>query len=198
LNTSYQQHSYSILAINMSSDNPTIPLRSKPETAFTLHHLKLASASLQETYDFYTQVLPFTAMPSLNHYTPSGTLYGAIFALPQPTPSSDPKNTPQLLVEIRQHAAQATAQRGWDPITWGVPRRADLEAWRAWFEDRGVKHSRILKGVLGWVLGVEDPDGRIVKLYTTEEAHEWTADVDDGEIYSWSCGSFSFACLLKK
>lgn len=29
----------------------------------------------------------------------------------------------------------------------------------------------------GWVMAAEDPDGKIVRLYTTEE-HEWTTDVN--------------------
>ncbi|KAI8635340.1 hypothetical protein F5Y19DRAFT_7998 [Xylariaceae sp. FL1651] len=142
---------------------------SKPARPLTIHHLKLPAADLAKTYSFYTQVLPFEAVPSLNHYTQSGKLYGAIFT-----------NGAGLLVEIRQNADHAAAQKGFDPITWGVPARADLEAWATWLESQGVKQSRILTGVKGWVLCFEDPDARFVRLYTTEEEHEWCEpDRDD-------------------
>jgi hypothetical protein len=39
---------------------------------------------------------------------------------------------------------QAAAQKGWDPITWGVGRRQDLEQWAEWLDVNGVKHSMSL------------------------------------------------------
>ncbi|KAI0879542.1 hypothetical protein GGS24DRAFT_1614 [Hypoxylon argillaceum] len=141
----------------------------KPTKPLTIHHLKLPATDLAKTYDFYTNILPLQAIPSLNHYTASGKLYGAIFS-----------NGAGLLVEVRESAQQAAAQKGFDPITWSVPTRGDLTVWVAWLASREVKHSRILMGVKGWVLCFEDPDARIVRLYTTEEEHEWCEpDKDD-------------------
>lgn len=42
-----------------------------------------------------------------------------------------------------------------------------------------MKHSRVLKGLIGWVLCAEDPDGKRIRLYTKEE-HEWSIP-DQGE-----------------
>ncbi|KAH8156882.1 hypothetical protein CIB48_g11362 [Xylaria polymorpha] len=145
------------------------PTPSKPTRPLTIHHLKLPTADLVKTYEFYTKFLPFRVIPSLNHYTASGKLYGAIFS-----------NGADLLVEIREGARQAIAQKGFDPITWGVPTRNYLKEWAAWLASQGVNHSRILMGVKGWVLCFEDPDTRVVRLYTTEEEHEWCRpDKDD-------------------
>ena len=78
---------------------------------------------------------------------------------------------------------QAAAQKGWDPITWGVGTRKDLEQWAQWFDAHGVKHSHIFAGVKGWVMGCEDPDGRIVRLYVDDEEHEWTDHPDQDEYW---------------
>ncbi|KAI0811667.1 Glyoxalase/Bleomycin resistance protein/Dihydroxybiphenyl dioxygenase [Xylaria sp. FL0064] len=147
----------------------TLPSISKPSRPLMIHHLKIPASDLTKTYGFYTKILPFQAIPSLNHYTTSGELYGAIFS-----------NGADLFVEIRQDAQQAAVQRGFDPITWGVPTRKDLKEWAAWLSSQGVNHSRILTGVKGWVLCFEDPDGKFIRLYTTEEEHEWCEpDKDD-------------------
>ena len=89
----------------------------------------------------------------------------------------------KLIVEVRYVPEQATAQRGWDPITWGVGTRNDLEEWGAWLDANGVKRSKILLGIKGWVMGCEDPDGRIVRLYVEDEAHEWTDHPDQDEYW---------------
>ena len=85
----------------------------------------------------------------------------------------------KLIVEVRKHTKQAEAQVGWDPITWGVSKRDDLKEWAGWFEKHDVKHSKIFTGVKGWVMGAEDPDGKIIRLYTEEE-HDWSNHPDEG------------------
>lgn len=57
----------------------------------------------------------------------------------------------------------------------------DLEGWEKWLDGKGVRRSKVLKGVKGWVLCCEDPDGKIVKFYT-EESHEWTSQPDEGRL----------------
>jgi len=38
----------------------------------------------------------------------------------------------------------------------------------------GIKRSRVFAGHKSWILAVEDPDGRIVRLYVEDEGYEWT------------------------
>lgn len=96
--------------------------------------------------------------------------------------SHTPPGGRPLILELRYSPAQALAQKGWDPITWGVGSRADLEAWGLWFDEKKVRRSRVFTGVKGWVMGAEDPDGRIVRLYVEDEEHEWT-DEPDVDLY---------------
>ena len=100
---------------------------------------------------------------------------------------------------------EALKNRRFDPVTWGVNTKTDLESWAEWLDGKGVKRSRLLKGAVGWLIvfevrfsqaeyrskdGIEkasrrrkadssqDPDGRFLRLYTYE-THEMTADVDE-------------------
>lgn len=139
----------------------------KPTSFNGIHHLKLPASDIRKTEAFYTQILPFESCPELDHYTPDGKLFAVLLTY---KPAG-------LMLEIRHNPEQAKIQKGWDPVTWGVDSRKDLEEWGAWFDEKGVSHSKVLTGMKGWVMAAEDPDGKIVRLYTTEE-HEWTTGVD--------------------
>ena len=142
---------------------------SRPTVA-AIHHLKLAASDLQATHDFYTDVFGFTAVPQFTHRTKDNVIYAFMLRGPD-----------NVLVEVRHDPAQAKAQEGWDPITWAVKKHSDLEAWAKWLDGKGVKRSKILTGVQGWLLAAEDPDRKHVRLYTLE-SHEWT-DTPDQDAY---------------
>ncbi|KAI9737567.1 MAG: hypothetical protein M1834_009722 [Cirrosporium novae-zelandiae] len=155
-----------------SSKNP--PSSSKMPSSFRgINHLKLPATDILKTSSFYTTIFPFTRLPHYDHFTPDHKLFAVMFA-------HAPTN---LIVEIRHVPDQVvSAQRGWDPITWGVDTRADLEEWGTWFDANGVRRSRVLRGIKGWVLCCEDPDGRVVRVYCEEE-HEWTDFPDRDEFW---------------
>jgi catechol-2,3-dioxygenase len=133
-----------------------------------IHHLKLPCHSITATHDFYTRILPFEPQPQYDHLNVAGQLFAKIFL----------HKASNLLIEVRYHPAQATAQKGWDPITFGVSKRKDLDDWGSWFDTNGVKRSRVFMGLKSWILAAEDPDGKIVRLYVEDEEHEWTTKPD--------------------
>ncbi|KAI9232459.1 MAG: hypothetical protein BYD32DRAFT_400366 [Podila humilis] len=149
--------------MSSTTSKPTAPSSFKG-----IHHLKLASSSIQKTHDFYTKVFPFTPLPAHDHFTPDHKVFAKIISHP----------LTNLLVEIRYDPTRAASQKGWDPVTWAVGTRKDLEEWIQWLDSWNIKHSRILLGVKAWVLACEDPDGRHVRLYVTDEEHEWTDHPD--------------------
>ena len=143
-------------------------------TSFTgVNHLKLPCFSIQKTHDFYTRIFPFTPLPQYDHFTPDHKLFAKMFRHDQT----------KLIIEVRYVPSQAAAQKGWDPITYGVGTRDDLQRWAAWLDANDVKHSRIFTGIKGWVLGCEDPDGRIMRLYVENEEHEWTDHPDQDDYW---------------
>ncbi len=139
-----------------------------PPTFNGVNHLKLPCYSIKKTHDFYTKILPFTPMPQYDPFTPDHKLFAKMC---QHTPT-------KLIIETRYVPDQAAAQKGWDPITYGVGTRKHLEQWASWFDTHGVKHSKIFLGLKGWVMRCEDPDGRIVRLYVENEEHDWTDHPD--------------------
>jgi catechol-2,3-dioxygenase len=143
----------------------------KPKSFNGINHLKLPCQSLKHTMDFYTKVLPFEHMPQYDHFTPEHQLFARMAQFNG------------LIIEFRHVPDHAKAQKGWDPVTWGVDTRADLEEWAAWFDANDVKRSRIFTGIKGWVMGCEDPDGKIVRLYVDKEEHEWTDHPDQDEYW---------------
>ncbi|KIM93902.1 hypothetical protein OIDMADRAFT_46013 [Oidiodendron maius Zn] len=142
-----------------------------PKSFIGLHHLKLPCHSIKKTHEFYTTIFPFKPMPHADHFTPDHQLFAKLCI----------HEATKLIVELRYEPTQANLQKGWDPITYAVGTRKDLERWGEWFDANGVKHSRIFTGVSAWVMACEDPDGKIVRLYVSEEEHEWTDHVDKDE-----------------
>ena len=52
---------------------------SMPPSFNGINHLKLPSACIHKTHDFYTRIFPFTPLPQYNHYAPSHQLLAAMF-----------------------------------------------------------------------------------------------------------------------
>jgi catechol 2,3-dioxygenase-like lactoylglutathione lyase family enzyme len=144
-----------------------------PKSFNGINHLKLPCFNIRKTHDFYTKILPFKALPHYDHFNPQKELF-AKMAMHEPT---------KTIVEFRYVPEQATAQKEWDPITWGVGTRKDLQEWAEWFDANQVRHSKIFVGIKGWVMGCEDPDGRIVRLYVEDEEHEWTNHPDQDDFW---------------
>ena len=148
------------------------PSPQKPSSLYGINHLKLASANILKTLHFYTAVLPMVHISKFNHYTAERKLFAVMFQHP----------STKLLVEARNAPEQALAQKGWDPITWAVATKKDLDDWAAWLDHCEVKRSKVLTGMKGWVLVCEDPDERHVRFYCDEE-HEWSTNPDVDEYW---------------
>jgi catechol-2,3-dioxygenase len=144
-----------------------------PSSFSSIDYLKIPVFDRKKTADFYTTLFPFTYQKKWEHFTPEHKLFAVMV-------THDPTN---LIVEFRHVPEQAEAQRGWDPITWGVDNRNDLEPWAAWLDHHDVKRSKIFTGIKGWVMAAEDPDGKIIKLYVQQEDHEWPDHPDQDEYW---------------
>ncbi|KAF4987814.1 hypothetical protein FGRMN_10130 [Fusarium graminum] len=140
--------------VQSQNNHKKSPIVTKPKSFTGINHLKLPCHDIIKTGEFYESIFHLKRIIKYNHYTPDHELL-AIMLEHEPT---------KLIVELRYAPAQATAQKCWDPITWGVGTRADLEEWRVWLDVNGVPRSKVLVGVKGWVMACEDPDGRIVMI----------------------------------
>lgn len=135
-----------------------------------IHHIKIPVSDLAASLAWYEQVLGARQRPEFEHHSRTGAAYAHIIEIPG-LPS---------LVELRTAPRTAAAISGFDPVTYLVATRAELQAWSAHLDDLGVEHSPELRGIIGWVLIVRDPDGMAIRLHTDEhhEFDEANADVD--------------------
>lgn len=123
-----------------------------------VHHLKFPVADLTRGQAFYEAALGAFRLAQLDHRRPDGSLFAIIMRVPGLG----------AMLELRLNAGQARAQAGFDPVTLSVDKRADLDLWTAHLDRVGIARSPILVGLVGWVLVIEDPDGRRLRFYTTE------------------------------
>jgi catechol 2,3-dioxygenase-like lactoylglutathione lyase family enzyme len=123
-----------------------------------IHHLKFAVADLARSLDYYERVFGAQRIEKFDHIDPNGRLFAYIISIPG-------TDTP---LELRLNASAASRQIGFDPVTFLVDSRVDLEKWINHLSVSRVPHSGLLVGALGWLVAMEDPDGRRIRLYTRE------------------------------
>jgi hypothetical protein len=90
---------------------------SMPNSFNDINHLKLPSPSVQKTHDFDTRIFPFTPLPRYDHFTPDHKVFAKMFQHKQT----------KLIIEVRYVPAHAAAEKGWDPIAYGVGTCEDLK-----------------------------------------------------------------------
>jgi catechol 2,3-dioxygenase-like lactoylglutathione lyase family enzyme len=123
-----------------------------------IHHLKFPVADFERSVAFYERVLGARRLLALDHRKPDGELFAVILEVPQLGTH----------LELRLNPEAAQAQKGFDPVTLAVQTLEDLHAWETHLTAHNVPHSPVLTGMKGWVLALEDPDGRHVRFYTLE------------------------------
>ena len=127
------------------------------------HHIKLPVADVARSRDWYETVLGLVVDIE---FVEDGVLAGVALR--------DATGTVSLAV--RHDPERAAALAGFDPVALGVSSRADLEAWMRRLDAVGQPHGGIVTGHQGWVLvGLHDPDGIEIRLYTIERHDEGTA-----------------------
>ena len=123
-----------------------------------VHHVKLPVTDLARSLQWYRQV--FGLRPTMAFPDSDGTVRGFSGEIPglQPT-----------LVAFRVNPAAVEGCRGFDPVSFAVQGREDLERWVEHLDDLGVKHSPVIEASIGWLLIFDDPDGLTLHLYTWGE-----------------------------
>ncbi|TQN43607.1 catechol 2,3-dioxygenase-like lactoylglutathione lyase family enzyme [Blastococcus colisei] len=126
------------------------------------HHVKLPVGDVVRSRNWYQAVLGLVVDVE---FVEDGVLMGVALRDPSGTVTLAARHDPQ----------RAAVLAGFDPIAVGVPTRSDLEAWASRLDVLGQRHGGIVTGHQGWVLvGLHDPDGIEVRLYTIERHDERT------------------------
>lgn len=137
-----------------------------------INHLKLATADIRRSQDFYCKIMGMESLPQFDYYNQQAQLISVMVRL---------KHTEEhaTLIELRHDESQALAQFGIDFITFSVRSMESLGKWKSWFERHGVQCSDIqpFQTLKGWTVSATDPDGRIVRIYC-DEKHENPVEFD--------------------
>ena len=119
-----------------------------------IHHLKLPVRDLDRSLAWYQDRLGYEIM---HEFVEDGVRMGIAMTHPNGGPD----------FAIRLDPERASAAAGFDYFAIGVPGRDAIEALAAAFTERGDDNAGVLRTPVGWVLlGVQDPDGHVVRFYT--------------------------------
>ena len=136
-----------------------------PELA-GIHHVKMPVTDLDRSRDWYGRVLGFKV--TYEFQDADGVVRGFAGEVPGLGDS-------MLCLRVNSQAAQGC--QGFDPVSFAVRDRADVEAWAAHLDTLGVPHSPVIEASIGWLLVFNDPDGLDLHLYS------WAAHgVDHGDV----------------
>ena len=123
-----------------------------------IHHVKIPVTDLARSLDWYRRV--FGLRPTIEFPEADGVVRGFSGEIP---------GLPPTLVSLRVNPEAAEGCRGFDPVSFAVAGRGDLESWVEHLDNLGVRHSPIVEASIGWLLIFDDPDGLTLHLYTWAE-----------------------------
>jgi catechol 2,3-dioxygenase-like lactoylglutathione lyase family enzyme len=123
-----------------------------PPTIIGVHHVKVPVGDVFRSLDWYVAVLGFT--PLLD-FEEEDRLVGV--ALQHPC---------GFTIGLHLDPERASVLCGFSTIALSVEDADDLLNWLVYLDERGIEHSPISEGHLGWFIQLEDPDGLLVQLHT--------------------------------
>jgi catechol 2,3-dioxygenase-like lactoylglutathione lyase family enzyme len=127
-----------------------------------VHHVKIPVTDLDRSLDWYSRV--FGLRVTIEFPDGDGVVRGAGGPLP---------GLGDTLVTFRHNPKAVAGCEGFDPVSFAVDGRADIEAWAAHLDRLGISHSPVIEASVGWLLVFTDPDGLQLHLYS------WAAHGND-------------------
>lgn len=131
-----------------------------------VHHVKFPVSNLQQSREWYERALGLQVL--VDFPDEDGVVRGLAGLLP---------GLPPVAVALREHPTAAAGAAGFDPVSFAVADRAAAMAWARHLDDLDVEHSAVTEGTLGWTLDVPDPDGIIIRLYSTDRGEVDNTDL---------------------
>ena len=123
-----------------------------------IHHVKIPVTDLDRSVSWYDEVFGFRT--TLEFPEGDGVVRGV---------AGEMAGLGRVQVTFRVNPAAAEGCRGFDPISWGVEDKADIERWAAHLDELGIDHSPVIEASAGWLLVFDDPDGLQIHLYSWAE-----------------------------
>lgn len=126
------------------------------------HHISLTVLDAAKSEQFYTTVFGFT--PVFERADEYGRGFKRVLA------HADSRTILGFSVHKSNDGSPFSEFRtGLDHFAFGVPSRAELDAWAARFDELGIEHGEIREAGVGTLLTVRDPDNIQVELWAVPE-----------------------------
>jgi catechol 2,3-dioxygenase-like lactoylglutathione lyase family enzyme len=128
-----------------------------PELA-GIHHIKIPVTDLARSLHWYRRV--FGLRPTMAFPEADAVVRGFVGEIP---------GLKHTTVAFRVNPTAAAGNRGFDPVSFAVHTRDDLQRWADHLDSLDVQHSPLIEASIGWLLVFDDPDGLTLHLYTWAE-----------------------------
>jgi catechol 2,3-dioxygenase-like lactoylglutathione lyase family enzyme len=120
-----------------------------------IHHVKLAVGDIARSIAFYERVFGFKT--TLEFKDDDGVLQGAVGQL------TGLENT---LLAFRQNEELAAAVSGFDPVSFAVQGKAEVQQWVTHLDEQGVENSGLRIAAIGYIVFFHDPDNVKLHVYS--------------------------------
>ena len=124
-----------------------------------IHHPKIPVSDIEQTAAWFEKTLLARRIPRFDHKDENGTLYAAMMMLPG-------VDKP---LELRHAPRAAKAIAGYDPVTFQVDKKEDLDVWAKQLDAAGWQHSGVIQGYIGHLIEMKTPDRLEIGFYTKPE-----------------------------
>jgi len=125
-----------------------------PELA-GIHHVKFAVSDIERSVAWYERVFGFKV--TMEFKDEQGIVRGSVGQL---------AGLDRTLLAFRENKELSEAVTGFDPVSFAVEDRADVEAWVAHLDEQGVENSGLRIAAIGYIVFFHDPDGIKLHVYS--------------------------------
>jgi catechol 2,3-dioxygenase-like lactoylglutathione lyase family enzyme len=144
-----------IPSLSNENDPFSLEVGMSPPTLSGLHHVTFPVEDLDASVAWFEQIFRAERLPWIDHRDRDGTLFAVIMSLPGL----------DVPLQLRSGSGGA-ASPGYEPVTFGIADRAELDRWVAHLNAHGVNHTPVINARIGDSVRFTSPDGAPLRLYT--------------------------------
>ena len=120
-----------------------------------IHHVKIPVTDLARSRPWYERV--FGLRVTMEFPEADGAVRGIAGEVP---------GLGDVLLTLRENLPAAKGCAGFDPVSFAVAGRNDIDTWVSHLDRLAIGHSPVIEASVGWLLVFNDPDGLELHLYT--------------------------------
>jgi catechol 2,3-dioxygenase-like lactoylglutathione lyase family enzyme len=120
-----------------------------------IHHVKFAVSDIQRSVDWYGRVFGFTT--TMEFKDDEGIVRGSVGKL---------TGLDNTLLAFRENKELSDSLSGFDPVSFAVKGKAEVQAWVEHLNEQGVENSGLRIAAIGYIVFFHDPDNIKLHVYS--------------------------------